>query len=42
MEEKKVTALERFKTALKHKQVVKQQIIEEFASKGQKVDVVFL
>lgn len=42
MEENKVTAIERFKTALKHKQEVKQQIIKEFASKGRKVDVVFL
>ena len=42
MDEKKVTALERFKTALRHKQEVKQQIIDEYAAKGQTVDVVFL
>lgn len=42
MEKKEVTALERFKTALKHKQEVKQQIIAEYAAKGQRVDVVFL
>lgn len=39
---KKVSALERFKTALRHKQEVKQQIIAEYAAKGQSVDVVFL
>gem|GEM_PF-2291678 len=34
--------MERFKTALRHKQEVKQQIVEEYAAKGRKVDVVFL
>lgn len=38
----KVSALERFKTAMRHKQEVKQQIIERFAAEGQQVDVVFL
>lgn len=38
----KITAMERFKTALKHKQEVEQQIIAEYAAKGQHVDVVFL
>ncbi len=42
MEEKRITALERFKTALRHKQEIKQQIVEEYAAKGRKVDVVFL
>ena len=42
MEEKKISALERFKTALRHKQEVKQQIIEDFAAKGRQVVVEFL
>ena len=41
-EQIKVSALERFKTALRHKQEVRQQIIEEYAAKGRTVDVVFL
>ena len=42
METKRITASERFKAAMRHKQEVKQQIIEEFAADGRKVDVVFL
>lgn len=42
MDAKNITALERIKTALRHKQEVKQQIIKEYAAKGRKVDVVFL
>ena len=42
MEEKKISALERFKIALRHKQEVKQQIIEDFAAKGRHVVVEFL
>ncbi len=40
--EEKVSALERFRTAMRHKQEVKQQIIEKFAAEGRQVDVVFL
>lgn len=42
MKEREVTAMERFKTALQHKQEVRQRIEDEFAGRGRKVDVVFL
>ena len=42
MKEREVTAMERFKTALHHKQEVRQRIEDEFAGRGRKVDVVFL
>lgn len=42
MNEREVTAMERFKTALQHKQEVRQRIVDEFAGRGRKVDVVFL
>ena len=35
MEVKKISAIERFKTALRHKEEVKQNIIKEYAAKGQ-------
>lgn len=42
MDGKNVTVLERFKTALRHKQEVKEKIVAEYANKERKVDVVFL
>jgi len=37
MNEREVTAMERFKTALQHKQEVRQRIVDEFAGRGRKV-----